>query len=148
MAMGFIKRIFTFGKGAVEETKPPEGVPEETIVSAPEVEAQPEPSAKAVEPPAAVAEAEIVEESPETAFEPPVDIETLPLSDDDPVLEAEIETAGGPASDDAEELARDEAAPVEAVVTPAETEAAIPPLCPFGTSPPQGERADGDRGHS
>ncbi len=138
MAMGFIKRIFTFGKGAVEETKPPEGVPEETIVSAPEVEAQPEPSAEAVEPPAAVAEAEIVEESPETAFEPPVDIETLPLSDDDPVLEAEIETAGGPASDDAEELARDEAAPVEAVVTPAETEAAIPPSVPSGHLPLKG----------
>ncbi len=138
MAMGFIKRIFTFGKGAVEETKPPEGVPEETIVSAPEVEAQPEPSAEAVEPPAAVAKAEIVEESPETAFEPPVDIETLPLSDDDPVLEAEIETAGGPASDDAEELARDEAAPVEAVVTPAETEAAIPPSVPSGHLPLKG----------
>ncbi|MGO4620074.1 signal recognition particle-docking protein FtsY [Ensifer sp. 2YAB10] len=126
MAMGFIKRIFTFGKGA-EETKPPEGVPEEAVVVSPEVEAQPEPSAEAAEPPAPVAELEIVEEPPEAAFEPPADIETLPLSDNDPVLEAEIETAGGPASDDAEELARDEA---EAV--PVEAEVAIPPSVPSG----------------
>ncbi|NUS68317.1 MAG: signal recognition particle-docking protein FtsY, partial [Ensifer adhaerens] len=147
MAMGFIKRIFTFGKGAVEETKPPEGVPEETIVSAPEVEAQSEPSAEAVEPSATVAEPEIVEESPEASFEPPVDIETLPLSDGDPVLEAEIETAGGPASDDAAELARDEAdaapieadvAPVEVELAPVEVEAAIPPV-PSGPLPHEGE---------
>jgi fused signal recognition particle receptor len=145
--MGFIKRIFTFGKGAVEETKPPEGVPEETIVSAPEVEAQSEPSAEAVEPSATVAEPEIVEESPEASFEPPVDIETLPLSDGDPVLEAEIETAGGPASDDAAELARDEAdaapievdvAPVEVELAPAEVEAAIPSV-PSGPLPHEGE---------
>ncbi|WVT73058.1 signal recognition particle-docking protein FtsY [Sinorhizobium chiapasense] len=132
MAMGFIKRIFTFGKGAVEETKPPEGVPDETIVSSPEVERQPEPSAEAVEPSAPVAEAEIVEESPEAAFEPPVDIETLPLSEDDPVLEAEIETAGGPASDDAEELARDE---IETAIV---EDAAIPPSVPSGHLPHKG----------
>ncbi|WP_077968290.1 signal recognition particle-docking protein FtsY [Ensifer adhaerens] len=147
MAMGFIKRIFTFGKGAVEETKPQDVAPEETIVSSPEVEAQPEPSANAVEPPAAVAETAIVEESPEASFEPPVDIETLPLSDDDPVLEAEIETAGGPASDDAAELARDEAvaapieadvAPVEVEIAPVEVEAAIPPSVPSGHLPHKG----------
>ncbi|HEV7310438.1 MAG TPA: signal recognition particle-docking protein FtsY [Ensifer sp.] len=111
MAMGFIKRIFTFGKSEVEETKPPE----EAIVSAPEVEAQ------AVENTPPVVETEIVDESPEAHFEPPVDIETLPLSDTDPVLEAEIETAGGPASDNAEELAQDEAEAVSddiAVATP------------------------------
>ncbi|WP_414650799.1 signal recognition particle-docking protein FtsY [Ensifer sp.] len=109
--MGFIKRIFTFGKSEVEETKPPE----EAIVSAPEVEAQ------AVENTPPVVETEIVDESPEAHFEPPVDIETLPLSDTDPVLEAEIETAGGPASDNAEELAQDEAEAVSddiAVATP------------------------------
>ncbi len=126
MAMGFIKRIFTFGKGAVEETKPPEGVPEETIVSSPEAE----PSAKAVEPSAPVAAAEIAEETPDAAFEPPVDIETLPLSEDDPVLEAEIETAGGPASDDAEELTRDEAG-----ATPFEDSVAMPPSVPSGHLP-------------
>jgi len=126
MAMGFIKRIFTFGKGAVEETKPPEGVPEETIVSSPEVE----PSVEAVEPSAPVAAAEIAEETPDAAFEPPVDIETLPLSEDDPVLEAEIETAGGPASDDAEELTRDEAG-----ATPFEDSVAIPPSVPSGHLP-------------
>ncbi|KRD49979.1 signal recognition particle-docking protein FtsY [Ensifer sp. ENS10] len=126
MAMGFIKRIFTFGKGAVEETKPPEGVPEETIVSSPEAE----PSAEAVEPSAPVAAAEIAEETPDAAFEPPVDIETLPLSEDDPVLEAEIETAGGPASDDAEELTRDEAG-----ATPFEDSVAIPPSVPSGHLP-------------
>ncbi|WP_429814709.1 signal recognition particle-docking protein FtsY [Ensifer sp. B1-9] len=132
MAMGFIKRIFTFGKGAVEETKPPEGVPDETIVSSPEAERQPEPSAEAVKPSAPVAEAEIVEESPEAAFEPPVDIETLPLSEDDPVLEAEIETAGGPASDDAEELATDE------IETAAIEDAAVPPSVPSGHLPHKG----------
>ncbi|MCK3778433.1 signal recognition particle-docking protein FtsY [Ensifer sesbaniae] len=132
MAMGFIKRIFTFGKGAVEETKPPEGVPDETIVSSPEAERQPVPNAEAVEPSASVAEAEIVEESPEAAFEPPVDIETLPLSEDDPVLEAEIETAGGPASDDAEELARDE---IETAIV---EDAAVPPSVPSGHLPHKG----------
>ncbi|SDA68293.1 signal recognition particle-docking protein FtsY [Sinorhizobium sp. NFACC03] len=126
MAMGFIKRIFTFGKGAVEETKPPEGVPEETIVSSPEVE----PSVEVVEPSAPVAAAEIAEETPDAAFEPPVDIETLPLSEDDPVLEAEIETAGGPASDDAEELTRDEAG-----ATPFEDSVAILPSVPSGHLP-------------
>ncbi|KSV84736.1 hypothetical protein N183_13000 [Sinorhizobium sp. Sb3] len=126
MAMGFIKRIFTFGKGAVEETKPPEGVPEETIISSPEAE----PSAKAVEPSAPVAAAEIAEETPDAAFEPPVDIETLPLSEDDPVLEAEIETAGGPASDDAEELTRDEAG-----ATPFEDSVAMPPSVASGHLP-------------
>lgn len=129
MAMGFIKRIFTFGKGAVEETKPPEGVPEETIVSAPEAEQPSPPSTESPEAAAPVVQAE-VEESSEAAFEPPVEIETLPLSDSDPVLEAEIETAGGPASDDAAELARDDAAAVEAEVTPAETVTAIPPSAP------------------
>ncbi|NRQ16129.1 Signal recognition particle receptor FtsY [Ensifer sesbaniae] len=133
MAMGFIKRIFTFGKGAVEETKPPGGVPDETIVSSPEAERQPVPNAEAVEPSASVAEAEIVEESPEAAFEPPVDIETLPLSEDDPVLVAEIETAGGPASDDAMELTRD-----EADTAPVEAEAAIPPSVPSGHLPHKG----------
>ncbi|MGF6159088.1 fused signal recognition particle receptor [Ensifer sp. KUDG1] len=129
MAMGFIKRIFTFGKGAVEETKPPEGVPEETIVSAPEAE-QPSPlSTESPEAAAPVVQA-VVEESSEAAFEPLVEIETLPLSDSDPVLKAEIETAGGPASDDAEELARDDAAAVEAEVTPAETDTAILPSVP------------------
>ena len=130
MAMGFIKRIFTFGKGAVEETKPPEGVPEEAVVSSPEVEAQPEPRAETVEPPAAVVEAEIVEEiveeSPEANFEPPVDIETLPLSDDDPVLEAEIETAGGPASDEVagdEAIASTDSATDRQELSPAEQEA-------------------------
>ncbi len=126
MAMGFIKRIFTFGKGAVEETKPPEGVPEETIVSATEAEQPSPPSTESPEA-AAPVQAEVIEEA---AFEPPVEIETLPLSDSDPVLEAEIETAGGPASDDAEELVRDEAAPVEAEVTPAETDTAILPAVP------------------
>lgn len=127
MAMGFIKRIFTFGKGAVEETKPPEGVPEETIVSAPEAEQPSPPSTESPEAAAPVVQAEVIEEA---GFEPPVEIETLPLSDSDPVLEAEIETAGGPASDDAAELARDDAAPVEAEVAPAETDAAIPPSVP------------------
>ncbi|MGF6257745.1 signal recognition particle-docking protein FtsY [Ensifer sp. LBL] len=127
MAMGFIKRIFTFGKGAVEETKPPEGVPEETIVSAPEAEQPSRPSTESPEAAAPVVQAEVIEEA---GFEPPVEIETLPLSDSDPVLEAEIETAGGPASDDAEELARDDAAPVKAEVAPAETDTAIPPSVP------------------
>ncbi|MFK0277933.1 signal recognition particle-docking protein FtsY [Ensifer sp. NPDC090286] len=127
MAMGFIKRIFTFGKGAVEETKPPEGVPEETIVSAPEAEQPSPPSTESPEAAAPVVQAEVIEEA---GFEPPVEIETLPLSDSDPVLEAEIETAGGPASDDAEELARDDAASIEAEVTPAETDTAIPPSVP------------------
>ena len=88
---------------------------------------------EAVEPSAPVTEAEIVEESPEAAFEPPVDIETLPLSEDDPVLEAEIETAGGPASDDAEELTRD-----DAVTEPVEVEVAIPSSVPSGHLPHKG----------
>ena len=138
MAMGFIKRIFTFGKGAVEETKPQDVAPEETIVVAPEAEQHPEPSAEAVEPSAPVAAAEIAEETPDAAFEPPVDIETLPLSEDDPVLEAEIETAGGPASDDSEELTRDEA-DAESV----EVAVAAPPSVPLGYLPhKEGEQAE------
>ncbi|HEV7316980.1 MAG TPA: signal recognition particle-docking protein FtsY [Ensifer sp.] len=104
MAMGFIKRIFTFGKSEVEETKPQDVAPEADIVgvSPAETPAVPEPAA-----PEHIAPAEAVideqpatEETAEELLEPLSDIAALPLAVEDPILPAEIETAGGPAPDE------------------------------------------------
>jgi fused signal recognition particle receptor len=73
MALGFIKKVFTFGKEKPLEDKALE-------------ELTPE------------------EKAPDTAeIEPYAQIEDLPVSPVDPVLAAEMETAGGPAGDDLQE---------------------------------------------
>ncbi|NRP17009.1 Signal recognition particle receptor FtsY [Ensifer adhaerens] len=130
MAIGFIKKIFNFGKGTVEEAKPQDAAPEAEIAAAvaAEVEPTPEPALAeeiapvdvAVDEP--VAEQPGAEEASEELLEPLSDIEALPLATEDPILPAEIETAGGPAPDDAHRHTpvtdEDAAAPVEAAVKP------------------------------
>ncbi|MEI2298989.1 signal recognition particle-docking protein FtsY [Ensifer sp. MJa1] len=104
MAMGFIKRIFTFGKGAVEETKPQDVTPEADAAATvtAETPAAPEPAFPEEITPAqaSVDEQPTAEETSEELLEPLSDLEALPLAVEDPILPAEIETAGGPASDE------------------------------------------------
>jgi signal recognition particle-docking protein FtsY len=98
MALGFIKKVFTFGKEKPAE----EQAPEEHLTPAE----------------AASIEAEVEPHSRE---------EDLPVSPVDPVAPVEMETAGGPAADDA----RDVVEPVEpepADKEPSEEE--LPPLLP------------------
>ncbi len=103
MAMGFIKRIFTFGKGA-EETKPQDAAPEADIAGASPVEtpAVPEPViSEHIAPVEAIFDEQpAAEETSEELLQPLSDIEALPLAVEDPILPAEIETAGGPAPDE------------------------------------------------
>ncbi|WDZ76423.1 signal recognition particle-docking protein FtsY [Ensifer adhaerens] len=104
MAMGFIKRIFTFGKGAVEETKPQDAAPEADVAGASPVEtpAVPEPAIfEHISPAEAIIDEQpAAEETSEELLQPLSDIEALPLAVEDPILPAEIETAGGPAPDE------------------------------------------------
>ena len=109
MAIGFIKKIFNFGKGTVEETKPQDAAPEADVAAAVPAEVQPAPEPvipEAIAPvdveiDEPVAEQSAAEEASEELLEPLSDIEALPLAVEDPILPAEIETAGGPASDEA-----------------------------------------------
>ncbi|OCP18041.1 MULTISPECIES: signal recognition particle-docking protein FtsY [unclassified Ensifer] len=109
MAIGFIKKIFSFGKGTVEETKPQDAAPEADAAAAAPAEAQPAPKPAVPEEIAPVdvlvdelvAEQPAAEETSEELLEPLSDLEALPLSVEDPILPAEIETAGGPAPDEA-----------------------------------------------
>ncbi|RFZ83603.1 signal recognition particle-docking protein FtsY [Shinella sp. WSJ-2] len=128
MALGFIKKIFTFGKDTAPEQKPEA----EAAVTAPEVEeAAPEQvvedAVAAEERDALLEEAEAA--NPEAAShvpdEPEPDIYPLPHAPalpvaEDPVAPAEMETAGGPADDiseDEDAVAEEEpVAAVEAVV--------------------------------
>jgi len=86
MALSFIKRVFTFGKPVEEqvpETAPDVAKPEDFPASSPGVSA--------------------ADVSPEISreLEPRSRDENLPVSPVDPVSPAEIETAGGPVSDEA-----------------------------------------------
>ncbi|MBO9630056.1 MAG: signal recognition particle-docking protein FtsY [Shinella sp.] len=128
MALGFIKKIFTFGKDTAPEQKPEA----EAAVVAPELEeAAPEQVVEDVvaaeERDALLEEAEAA--NPEAAShvpdEPEPDIYPLPHAPalpvaEDPVAPAEMETAGGPADDiseDEDAVAEEEpVAAVEAVV--------------------------------
>ncbi|MGQ3210585.1 signal recognition particle-docking protein FtsY [Shinella sp.] len=132
MALGFIKKIFTFGKDTAPAPKPEAEAP----VVAPEViEPAPEQAAAVIdaveERDALLDEAEAA--NPEAAHHVPEeaepDIYPLPHAPDlpvaeDPVAPAEVETAAGPESDDVtseedaiEAPAEEEpAAPVEAIV--------------------------------
>nr|WP_298101145.1 signal recognition particle-docking protein FtsY [uncultured Shinella sp.] len=128
MALGFIKKIFTFGKDTAPEQKPEA----EAAVAAPQVEeAAPEQvvedAVAAEERDALLEEAEAA--NPEAAShvpdEPEPDIYPLPHAPalpvaEDPVAPAEMETAAGPAddiSDDEDAVAEQEpVAAVEAVV--------------------------------
>ncbi|WP_457581653.1 signal recognition particle-docking protein FtsY [Ensifer canadensis] len=126
MAIGFIKKIFNFGKGTVEETKPQDAAPETEVAAAVPAEVPPAPESSASEEIAPVdatvdepfAEQPPVEETAEELLEPLSDIEALPLAVEDPILPAEIETAGGPAPDEAR--SEDTAAPVESAAKPEE----------------------------
>lgn len=130
MAIGFIKKIFNFGKGTVEEAKPQDAAPEAEIAAAVAAEALPAPEPALAEEIAPVdvavdepvAEQPGAEEASEELLEPLSDIEALPLAAEDPILPAEIETAGGPAPDDAHRHTpvtdEDAAAPVESAVKP------------------------------
>jgi fused signal recognition particle receptor len=98
MALGFIKKVFTFGKEKPIEQQAPEGHLTPTEAAA--IEAEVEPHSRE---------------------------EDLPVSPVDPVAPVEMETAGGPAADDA----RDVVEPVEpepADEEPSEEE--LPPLLP------------------
>ncbi|TRL36970.1 signal recognition particle-docking protein FtsY [Rhizobium straminoryzae] len=77
MALGFIKKVFSFGKDkpATEDDKAPEGL---TVEEQAAIAAEAEPHARS---------------------------EDLPVSPVDPVSLAEMETAGGPADDDADDAA-------------------------------------------
>ncbi|GLR55222.1 signal recognition particle-docking protein FtsY [Shinella yambaruensis] len=132
MALGFIKKIFTFGKDTAPEQKPEAEAP---VVEPKVAEVAPEPVAESPEP-AVVGERDaLLDEAeaanPEAAQHVPdeaePDIYPLPHAPDlpvaeDPVAPAEMETAGGPADDvPAPEMAEDvveeePAAPVEEIV--------------------------------
>lgn len=131
MALGFIKKIFTFGKDTAPEHKPEA----ETAVVAPQVEeAAPEPVVEAAiaaeERDALLEEAEAanpeaashVPDEPEPDIYPLPHTPALPLAED-PVVSAEMETAGGPADDIGEaEDAPAEEEPLAAVETIVEAE--------------------------
>ncbi|WP_312365385.1 signal recognition particle-docking protein FtsY [Ensifer sp.] len=112
MAIGFIKKIFNFGKGTVEEAKPQDAAPQ-ADAAAPVSAELPAPE---LAPPAEIAPLEVTVDEPviaqpatedtsEALLEPLADVEALPVAVEDPILPAEIETAGGPAPD---ETRRDE----------------------------------------
>ena len=112
MALGFIKKIFTFGKDTAAEPKPAvEAVAVEPAVVEPVQEEVVEtPLAVSDERDALLEEAEAA--NPEADYHIPEDVEPqiyplphdpkLPVAED-PVAPAEIETAGGPASDEQDE---------------------------------------------
>ncbi|WJH41374.1 signal recognition particle-docking protein FtsY [Aliirhizobium terrae] len=134
--VSFIKRVFTFGDKPVEK-------PTETPVA--EQVAKPAPEAAAVQ----------------AELEPKPRDEDLPIAPVDPVTPVEMETAGGPSDDVAEDTADDDEAaavlpgveetselgvvPLSLLEAEAEAETApsaeTPPL-PCRASPPQGEITD------
>jgi fused signal recognition particle receptor len=134
MALGFIKKIFTFGKDTAPEQKPEAEaavVAPEVIETVPEPVLEREPETIVEERDALLDEAEAA--NPEAANHVPAeaepDIYPLPHAPDlpvaeDPVAPAEVETAAGPESDEvaSEEEAieapveEEQAAPIEAVV--------------------------------
>ena len=125
MALGFIKKIFTFGKDTVPEQKPEAEAPvAEPKVSAavPEPVAEPKPVEKrdVLLDEAEAANPEAARDLPDEA-EP--DIYPLPHAPElpvaeDPVAPAEIETAGGPSDDEpvVEPVEEEPAASVEVAV--------------------------------
>ncbi|WP_411036481.1 signal recognition particle-docking protein FtsY [Shinella sp. BYT-45] len=134
MALGFIKKIFTFGKDTAAEPKPQAEAP----VAEPQAA---EPAPEAVAPPDVSIEEErdpLLDEAeaanPEADYHIPEDVEPeiyplphapgLPVAED-PVAPAEMETAGGPASDDAAEPEPIEEAAGEEPAASAQ-EAAVP----------------------
>ena len=108
MALGFIKKIFTFGKDTAPEQKPEVEAPAVAKVE----DAAPEPVAEILEPVAVEERDALLDEAeaanPEAAHHVPDETEPdiyplphapeLPIAED-PVAPAEIETAGGPADD-------------------------------------------------
>ena len=140
MALGFIKKIFTFGKDTATEPKPEAEAPvAEFEVPEPQA-AEPQATEPAPEEPAAVSEplsvdAErdaLLEEAeaanPEADYHISEDVEpeiyplphapSLPVAED-PVMPVEMETAGGPADDEALAEPEAEPEPVEEIIEPA-----------------------------
>jgi fused signal recognition particle receptor len=115
MALGFIKKIFTFGKDTAPEQKPEAEVPvvvpdDEAVAPAPVAE---EP-VEIVERDALLDEAEAAnpEAGSHVPDEPEPDIYPLPHAPNlpvakDPVAPAEMETAGGPSDDGPDAVAED-----------------------------------------
>lgn len=146
MAIGFIKKIFNFGKGTVEEAKPQDAAPQADAAAPVSAEAlaAPEPApSEEIAPIDRTAEAPAAgqppaEEPSETLLEPLSDVEALPVAVEDPILPAEIETAGGPAPDDApveqaekpEQLSEAAQEALDAYAALQETEAEEPPVEP------------------
>lgn len=97
MALGFIKKVFTFGREKPVEEQP---VPAEQLPA-------PEAAATAVE------------------NEPRPREEDLPVSPVDPVASVEMETAGGPSADVPEEIADDVAENETPLLTMAEVDAEV-----------------------
>ena len=137
MALGFIKKIFTFGKDTATEPKPAaEALVAEVEVLEPQA-AEPQAIEPAPEAPAAVSEplsvdAErdaLLEEAeaanPEADYHISEDVEpeiyplphapSLPVAED-PVVSVEMETAGGPADDEALAEPEAEPEPVEEII--------------------------------
>lgn len=143
MALGFIKKIFTFGKDTAAEPKPEA----EAVIVEPQL-VEPTPEEVVETPDTAVSDERdaLLEEAeaanPEADYHIPEDVEPqiyplphdpkLPLAED-PVAPAEMETAGGPASDEAaadpgtveDTVAQEPDLPVEEVAEPEEEIAAI-----------------------
>ena len=132
MALGFIKKIFTFGKDTAPEQKPEV----ETPVAAPVIEEAAPAQATEIENAATDERDALLEEAeaanPEAAShlpdEPESDIYPLPHAPelpvaDDPVAPVEMETAGGPADDapEDEDIAADEEPATAIEVTAEET---------------------------
>jgi fused signal recognition particle receptor len=134
MALGFIKKIFTFGKDPAAEPKP------EAVAVEPQViEAAPEEVVETPEPVLADERDALLEEAeaanPEAEYHIPEDVEPqiYPLPHDpklpvaaDPVAPVEMETAGGPASDEIvaepesaqDVVAEEPATPVDEIAEP------------------------------
>ncbi len=137
MALGFIKKIFTFGKDTATEPKPEAEapvaeveVPEPQAAEPQAIEPAPEAPAAVSEPLSVYAERDaLLEEAeaanPEADYHISEDVEpeiyplphapSLPVAED-PVAPVEMETAGGPADDEALAEPEAEPEPVEEII--------------------------------
>ncbi|MFC6446880.1 signal recognition particle-docking protein FtsY [Shinella zoogloeoides] len=137
MALGFIKKIFTFGKDTATEPKPEAEAPVVEQQAAEPRAAEPHIIEPAPEEPAAASAPLSVDEerdalleeaeaaNPEADYHISEDVEpeiyplphapSLPVTED-PVVPAEMETAGGPAGDEAVAEPEAEPVPVEEIV--------------------------------
>ncbi len=139
MAFGFIKKVFTFGKDQPQPA-PDAGAPVDEAAAAEALEAS--------QAWAAAAEDESIAAFKETHGEV-ADEEVAPVADlpaaDDPVLDVEMETAGGPVDDDPEDVAALEA--LDGVDMPAALDEIEPePVAPEAAHVSAAEDEDARRG--